>query len=338
MVPLLFLSPERNYAGLIDWRAIFAMSGLLVISAGLEHSGYFDALLERHASRFSDERRMAFFFIILSFALSTFLTNDITLFIIVPLTLAFGRGMGADTGKLIVFEAIAVNSGSALSPIGNPQNIYLWSMSGLSSISFFLAMLPLGALLFLSLLLFTHLSFKSRELAPAGVERKQVNRYLLLLSAILLPLFIVAVEMNILYIALPLILIAYLPWASVLKRADWAMILLFVVMFLDFGLLASMPSMSQLSDALSSSPMLSSAVLSQFISNVPAAIFVSSFSSDWKAIAYGVNVAGNGLVIASMANIIAIRLSKRPLLKEFHRYSIPFFLFTFTLLLAAKIF
>ncbi len=314
------------------------MSGLLVISTGLEQSGYFDTLVERHASRFSDERRMAFFFVILSFVLSTFLTNDITLFIIVPLTLAFGRGMGEDTGKLVIFEAIAVNSGSALSPIGNPQNIYLWSMSGVSSISFFSAMLPLGILLFLSLLLFTHLSFKSREISPVRIERKEVERPVLLLSAILLPLFIVAVDLGLSYIALPLILIAYIPFARVLKKADWPLILLFIVMFLDFGLLASMPGLSSMAGVLSSSPLLSSAVISQFISNVPAAIFVSSFSSDWNAIAYGVNVAGNGLVIASMANIIALRLAKRPLLREFHRYSVPFFLFTFTLLLVAKIF
>ena len=337
-MPLLFLSPGRAYLHLIDWRTIFAVAGLLVISTGLEESAYFDALVEKHASRFSDEKGMAFFFIILSFFLSTFLTNDITLFVMVPLTLAFGRGLGTDTGKLIVFEAIAVNSGSALSPIGNPQNIYLWSVSGVSSLSFLYAMAPLAAMLFAVLILFAHLSFSKKEIRFRHTSVRAVNRPLLYLSAVLLPLFILSVDTGLSYFVLPFILILYLPFFNVLKRADWALILLFLLMFLDFGLLAGIPEISSISGITASEPMISSALVSQAISNVPAAIFVSAFSSDWKAIAYGANVAGNGFVIASMANIIALRLAKKPLLREFHRYSIPFFAVTFSLVLIAKLF
>ena len=326
---------------MIDWRTIIAMSGLLLISTGLEQSGYFDEVVERHASRFRNERKMAFFFVLLSFFLSTFLTNDVALFIVVPLTLAFGRGPGADTGKLIVFEALAVNSGSAISPIGNPQNIYLWRFSGLSSLSFLIAMLPLGILLFSVLILFTFLSFHDRETSPVPLERTGVARPLLYASALFLPAFIISLELGYGLILLALLLIVYslVPsFRGSVRKADWALIALFILMFLDFGLLASMPGMGSLGSAISSSPFLYSALLSQFMSNVPSAIFVSSFSSDWKAIAYGANVAGNGLVIASMANIIALRLAKRPLLREFHRYSIPFFAVTFTVLLLAKLF
>ncbi len=306
-----------------------------MISVGLEESGYFDALVERHASRFRNERKMAFFFVILSFFLSTFLTNDVALFIMVPLTLAFGRGLGADTGKLIVFEALAVNSGSAISPIGNPQNIYLWGFSGLSSLSFLIAMLPLGILLFSVLMLFTFISFEEREMNPVIPERTGVTKPLLYVSAILLPAFILSLELGygLMVLALVLLLYSIVPsFRGALRKADWALIALFILMFLDFGILAAMPGMDSLGSSISSSPFLYSALLSQFMSNVPSAIFVSSFSSDWKAIAYGVNVGGNGLVIASMASVIAIRLGKVRL-REFHRYSIPFFAITFTALL-----
>ncbi len=313
------------------------MSGLLVISTGMEQSGYFDELVERYAERFGRERNLAFFFVLLSFILSTFLTNDVTLFIIVPLTLAFGRGLGADTGKLVVFEAIAVNSGSAVSPIGNPQNIFLWGFSGLSSASFLMAMLPLGILLLAVLLAFTYISFGDRELKPVRFERKDVDRRLLYISAILLPAFVISLELGYAFIFLLVVLLAYIPFRAVLRRADWPLIALFILMFLDFGLLASVPGLSGHMEGLGAHPMFYSAVLSQFISNVPAAIFMSSFSTDWKAIAYGVNVGGNGLVIASMASVIAIRLGKVRL-REFHRYSIPFFAITFTALLLAKLF
>jgi len=63
------------------------------------------------------------------------------------------------------------------------------------------------------------------------------------------------------------------------------------------------------------------------MSNVPATIFMSRFSTGWLSIAYGVNVGGNGLVIASLANIIALRFVKeKSVWVDFHRYSLLYLL------------
>jgi di/tricarboxylate transporter len=211
-------------------------------------------------------------------------------------------------------------------------------MSGLSSVSFLMVMLPLGAILLLVLLLFTYISFPDRPMERREHGARDVRTGLLRISALLLPVFVLSLEFGFAAYVLPLVLLAFIPFRDVLKRADWPLIALFFLMFMDFGLLASLPGIGDAMAPLAAHPMPSSALLSQFISNVPAAIFMSSFTTDWKAVAYGVNVGGNGLLIASMASVIAVRLSKMPLAGRFHRYSIPFFAITFTLLLLAKLF
>jgi Na+/H+ antiporter NhaD/arsenite permease-like protein len=116
---------------------------------------------------------------------------------------------------------------------------------------------------------------------------------------------------------------------------DWLLIATFILMFIDFALLAKLRPLSAFAGSIDMSKsrnvFAGSALLSQFISNVPASIFISKFSVNWQAMAYGADVAGNGTIIGSLANIIALRLlkPKSPFVwVEFHKYSVPFFLVT----------
>ena len=119
----------------IDWRTIITLSGLMMLTKGVELSGYFDVLGRKMVRRFATERRLSLFMVFSAAVLSTFLTNDVALFIIVPLTLTLRKLCGS-VSRLIIFEALAVNAGSLLTPIGNPQNILLWGRSGLSFAAF----------------------------------------------------------------------------------------------------------------------------------------------------------------------------------------------------------
>ncbi|MFP1451784.1 SLC13 family permease [Escherichia coli] len=78
--------------------------------------------------RFATERRLAMFMVLAAALLSTFLTNDVALFIVVPLTITLKRLCEIPVNRLIIFEALAVNAGSLLTPIGNPQNILIWML------------------------------------------------------------------------------------------------------------------------------------------------------------------------------------------------------------------
>ena len=109
----------------IDWRTIITLSGLMMLTKGVELSGYFDVLGRKMVRRFATERRLSLFMVFSAAVLSTFLTNDVALFIIVPLTLTLRKLCEIPVSRLIIFEALAVNAGSLLTPIGNPQNILL---------------------------------------------------------------------------------------------------------------------------------------------------------------------------------------------------------------------
>jgi len=307
----------KDYPSFVEWQTIVALTGLLMITTGLKESGYFGSASEKILKRVKNERGLAIFFILLSAVLSTFLTNDITLFLVVPLTLTLQRLSRKSILKLVIFEAMAVNAGSALTPIGNPQNLFLWHQWGISFPSFMLRMLPLTVHLLLFLLIFAWFSFPDQKIArsPGSATREKPRKTLFLLSLILLLVYLISLELRLALWALPVIFILYLLFfRKVLRRTDWLLLLTFILIFIDFHILSTLPAITAwIGDMDLNIPahvFLLSSGASQVISNVPASVFVSKFSHDWPAITYGVNVAGNGLVIASLANIIALRLAR----------------------------
>lgn len=130
---------------LIEPHTLGALAGLMILSRGLEDSGYLLRTGRHLLQRVGGERRLAATLVVFAAALSAVVTNDVALFIVVPLTLGLRTAAHLPIGRLIIFEALAVNAGSALSPVGNPQNLYLWQMSGHGFIDFTLAMLPLAS-------------------------------------------------------------------------------------------------------------------------------------------------------------------------------------------------
>ncbi len=323
-----------HYPSFIHWNTIMALAGLLIIATGLKESGYFSMFSRKVLKRLRSERSLALFLVFFSAFLSAFLTNDITLFIVVPLTFSIQDLVKNDISRLIIFEAIAVNAGSALTPIGNPQNIFLWHQWDISFPAFVMEMIPVVFLLLSILFLFVWFVFPGREISFSGNDNRAgaLKRNLFLISVVLLAVFAIALEMGKIMYLLPVVFLFYLIfYVKVLFRTDWLLLFLFMIIFIDFHLISVIPAVSEWVGLLNLNPsgnvFLFSGFVSQLISNMPAAVFVSKFSDNWPAITYGVNVAGNGLVVGSLANIIALRMADDPVIwLKFHRYSIPFFL------------
>ena len=138
----------RSWPGAIDWHTIITLSGLMLLTKGVELSGYFDVLGRKMTRRFNTERQLAIFMVLAA----AFLTNDVALFIVVPLTITLKKLCAIPVNRLIIFEALAVNAGSLLTPIGNPQNILMWGRSGLSFTAFTWQMAPLAGAMMLTLM------------------------------------------------------------------------------------------------------------------------------------------------------------------------------------------
>ncbi len=322
-----------RYPEMVDWPTIFSLAGLLVLSTGLKESRFFDHLARRLLPRLRSERDLALVLVGGSALLAMFLTNDITLFIVVPFTLALARGR--DPVKLMVFEALAVNVGSTLTPIGNPQNIFLWHRGGASFLSFMRAMLPLELVMLLCLFGFTLWAFRPLPLQSRDPEPgRPVRRRLLAVSALAFVCYLPALELGRAGPGLLLILVLYLVlFPRVLLAVDWALLVLFMVMFVDLHLLAET---AWLRGILASLDPVRPGVLyftgvgaSQLLSNLPAALLLAKFTPHWQVLAWAVNLGGAGLALGSLANLIALRLAgERKAWRSFHRYSIPFLLIT----------
>ncbi len=150
---------------MIDWKTILMLSGLLIMTAGIKESKVLRKFIELILKRSHSERGIALRLIVITAILSGFITNDIALFIIIPLTLNMQKLLKNDLNRIIIFEAIAVNVGSVLTPIGNPQNIYLWHKSGLMFVSFIMKMTPITIIQFIILIAFALFSFKKTPLS-----------------------------------------------------------------------------------------------------------------------------------------------------------------------------
>jgi Na+/H+ antiporter NhaD/arsenite permease-like protein len=326
----------------IDWSTIRALSSLLLITTALKISNFFDVLALKIINNFHSERTLALNFILLSIFLSMFLTNDITLFIVVPLTLSLANYIKNDLTKLIIFEAIAVNVGSTLTPIGNPQNIFLFKEMNVSIFVFFKEMFFPFIIMFIILVIFTFFAFPKKKLDIDISKNTDFNKPLFFITLGFFILFLLALEFSYVRYVIAVIFGYYLIFKKdVIYKFDYFLILMFIIMFIDFSMLSKFNIVKDLMnfDMNFLNVFNTSVLLSQIISNVPTAIFMSNFTNNYVAIAYGVNVAGNGLLIASLANIIALRfLKKGSAYLIFHKYSIPYFLLSYILIVSCYLF
>ncbi|MFN3579605.1 MAG: SLC13 family permease [Pseudomonas sp.] len=331
---MLLLTPVewQRLPQLVDWHTIAILAGLMVLSRGMEDSGALMRAGHLLLERVHTERQLAVAMVLFAALLSSIITNDVALFIVVPLTVSLGKLANLPLGRLIIFQALAVNAGSAVSPIGNPQNLYLWQRSGDSFITFAWHMLPISTWMLVGLLLLILVAFSGRRVAiQAPLVASPANRKLFWVSLLCFPIFLLLVEWGQTAIAVIAVLSLFLlGWRRVLQGVDWLIVLVFILMFINLGLLAQLSFMVQVVDRLLALPgaeITGAIILSQFISNVPATIFLSEFSQHWYGLAWGANVGGFGLAIGSLANLIALRLGRQPgLWVPFHVWSISMLL------------
>jgi Na+/H+ antiporter NhaD/arsenite permease-like protein len=322
-----------DYLRLIDWQTVGALAGLLAITQGVERSGMLQATAARLLSRTSELRNLVFLLAASAAVLSALVTNDVSLFLLVPLTRVLATQAHLPLARLVVIEALAVNAGSALTPIGNPQNLFLWHRSGESFVGFMAMMAPtVAVMLFWLFAAIRFLVPRAPITLKPSTEAAASEPRLLALSGVLFVGFVIALDQRWLLAGLAGVFGAFLLLRPrVLLGVDWALLAIIALMFVDLRQLAELPAVTALLGQLPIGEgwraYLAAIVTSQFISNVPATILLEGFVHDLPALASGVSVGGFGCVLGSLANLIALRLAKVPNgLREFHRISIPFLL------------
>lgn len=328
--------PDREYLEYPDWRVLALLFCLMLVTAGLQGIGLFCYVGHRLLNGIQDTMQLGMLLVGLCFFGSMFITNDVALITFVPfsvmiLTMAGQRKLLI---PVVALQTVAANLGSMLTPVGNPQNLYLYTAYNLSIGTFLAYMLPLAAL---SLLLLAAavcllgrepLSVQAGE-AAAAPEGKKLAAYGLL--------FLICLACVLRLLPWPAMLAVLVPAVLFLDRKlfgkiDYFLLLTFVCFFLFIGNMGRIPAVSSLLRSLIEGRELPAGVaLSQVISNVPAAILLSGFTEDARALLYGVNIGGLGTLIASLASVISFRLyggsdgaRKGAYLKKFTLYNILF--------------
>jgi len=336
-LPLLALGaprPRGGYLALIDWQTLGLLAGLIVLSQGLLESGALHRCGERLLAAVRTERGMAVVLVALTALLSMVVTNDAALIVMVPLTVTLRFTVESlPVGRFVVFEALAANTGSLVSPIGNPQNLYLWQSAGIGAVAFMRHMAPLLLTCASILGVAIVAGFAGRITRDRRTDRRvAVDTKRFALAATLYPVFLLLADYGYTSAAAGAALgIMAVGFPAALRRADWLLLAVFALMFVDVGLAVHVPAVQtavdRLADCTGGDGMLASAAVSQVVSNVPAALLMRGLGGHWLDVAWGANVGGYGLAVGSLANIIALRLGRQQgLWAEFHRWSIPFLL------------
>lgn len=342
LLSMLLTPPSAAYAGYIDWDVLMMLFSLMTVVAGLRASGLWDWVSAALLQRVKSTKMLAILMVYLCFFSAMLVTNDVALITFVPLCLAvLGCAGHSCVIQTIVLMTIAANLGSMATPIGNPQNLYLFSSFSLSFGAFEAAVLPLTALSAVLLLPACLTGFsKSAVVSPVGKpalrKRQMLLHCALFLVCLLAVLDILPVWASFVITAAVCALLD----RKAIAHADYSLLLTFVFFFILAGNLAANEGIrSVIGSKIKNRELLFGAGISQVISNVPAAVLLSSFTQNWKGLLQGVNIGGLGTPVASLASLISYRLYARSENAQAGRYMRTFLfwnaMFLAVLLLAA---
>lgn len=331
VVSMFFIPPSVNYFSYIDFRVLALLFSLMAVVRGFSSIGVFTRLGTLLLTHVHSLRMLSALFIFLCFFFSMLITNDVALITFVPFTILV-LSMAEQKKFLIpviVLETIAANLGSMLTPLGNPQNLYLYTISGLSLWDFIRIMLPYSfasAILLLIFILFlpkdtvstataanstnTVTASNTSNVICEAVKARKNSRILftayliLFLLCLLTVLHILPYQIMLLLVLTGFLLLDY----RVLKDVDYFLLLTFLCFFIFIGNMKQISLVHELiSKLLVHHEVLMGIGASQIISNVPAAILLSGFTDDYSALLIGVNLGGLGTLIASLASLISFK-------------------------------
>ena len=342
-ISVFFTRPNKEYLSYIDWRSLGILWGLMVVIQGFKENCVFDIIGNYLLGRVKKGWQLAAIFIFLCFFGGMLITNDVALITFVPFAIMILKSCGMEKMALrvIVLQTIAANLGSMLTPIGNPQNLYLYGLTGMPIDEFIMWMLPytlLALVLLIAGIAFLpgrnkeiHMSDKcdimmrsadgsnkdganikfesqidlnEQHAAKEHINKKTARSIDIIIYLILFVLAVLTVLRIVPWYVMALIVLAvvFIMDKKIILRADYMLLLTFIGFFIFTGNMGRVGYIRDMLEKLvQGREVYTSIIASQFISNVPATLLLSGFTTNHKALLLGVNFGGLGTLIASMA-------------------------------------
>ncbi len=312
VISTFFVTPSKEYFEYIDFRTLGLLFCLMIVMAGLNNLGIFKFIAEKMLTKVKTVSGLALILGLLCLFSSMIITNDVALITFVPFTITALK-LSGKMDKLIwiiTIETVAANLGSMLTPIGNPQNLYLFSAFNMSMGDFVFTILPY-ALLSLILVIITCLITGKGMVDNERTELKtNFSKPHIVIYSILFFLSLFTVFRVIPYIITVTITIAVILIfdRKLILKVDYSLLFTFVFLFVFIGNLGKIESISEfLKSIVSGNEVIVGILSSQVFSNVPATILLSKFTEKAKDLLIGVNLGGLGTLIASMASLISFK-------------------------------
>ena len=306
LLSFLLTPPSVIHLQGIDTTTLLMLFSLMTIVAGFRRMGALDAVSRKLTRRVTTLRGLSAVMVALCFALSMLVTNDVA-----PLTLLLFRAGGQkSTIWTVVLETVAANLGSMVTPIGNPQNLYLYTSGRLTALDFLTLLAPYAAVALALLLALCLLLLKERVAVDASARAPLAGKMLTLYGALsALALLAIAKVLPAWALAAAVFLGTLALDRGTIRQVDYTLLATFVCFFVFVASVkACVPVRAWLETMMARSPMAVALLTSQVISNVPACLLLSPFTQDAKALALGVDLGGLGTLIASLASLISFRL------------------------------
>jgi len=335
------ISPQQAFQAINPDVMIF-LAAMFVIGQSMQESGYLLYLFNRIFGRARNADQLVLLILFAMGFLSALLMNDTLAIIGTPLMLYFSRELKISAKMLLLTLAFAVTIGSAMSPIGNPQNLLIALNSGLSNpFLVFLQhlMLPTVANLILAYLLLRlfysgqfekkQLQIQSGQIIDPNLARLSRLSFILLFALILAKMGAVLLgigqDFPLTYIALisalPVLLFSSRR-AEVVRGIDWCTLIFFAAMFVLMdavwrsGFFQSLLAGPHSDLATVPAILAFSVVMSQLVSNVPLVAFfqpmlVHPSTEALMALAAGSTIAGNLFILGAASNVIIIQNAEK---------------------------
>lgn len=305
----LISTPKLSY---IDFKVLILLFNLMIVVAAFKELKVLDNIAIGLLKKCNTYTSISFALIFITFIASMIVTNDVALITFVPLSIVIAKKANIDVLKIVIFQTLAANLGSSFTPMGNPQNLFIYSYYNLSPLDFFKITVPIVilAIVFLSILILKDKNMKLKlDLSDVIIENKRdVVLFSLLFGIILLSVFHI-IDYKITFVVT--IITVIILNKKLFKEIDYSLLITFIGFFIFIGNISTMDVVrSFMENILNSekSTFISSILASQVISNVPATMLLSGFTGHFKELLLGVNIGGMGTLIASLASVISYKI------------------------------
>lgn len=314
LLSVFFVKPDREYINYIDFRVLAILFCLMLAMAGLQKEGIFKIIGNNLLKRTTNIRQLAFTLVFLCFFFSMLITNDVSLITFVPFAI-----MVLESAKktnyiiyIVVLQTIAANLGSMFTPVGNPQNLYLYGMSQMTIMEFLKHMLiPViisAILLMLSVAFIKNDKIDSDNILKDNIININKNKVAAYIIIFVISLLCVARILPYQVMLVTGIIIACMADYKIIKSVDWLLLITFVNFFIFIGNMGRLDIIREsIKGIINGHEMLVGILSSQIISNVPSAMLLSEFTENYGMLIWGVNIGGLGTIIASMASLISYK-------------------------------